>query len=388
MGITVWHNSPWNPRRLRRWNAGWLDLFERLGPVALVPTFWPNNILICRWILTQLVKAGSRLGTALAMAVDNEINMVSLTLNLEKFFARESCGWCTPCREGLPGAWSSAGARKGEGQRGDIETLEQLQSPTGARENLLCSCAWCRRTTAKCDQIFQIWIWSGYHHRTYVWQRRSQTGIQPNLLNQRWWLPVRWVARRTYRKGSNVAMATIHVDGKEYEVNGSDNLLEGLSVSGVRCTVFLLAPYVGQCGCLPTMRSKTIFQARMTNAGVWWCHVWHQPVMAPISRLKTKKRSNFGRVVNEWMMMNIRTTAGVWRRRRLSSAGYDRHDRTQHPSLPFHQTHAWKSGSRPVYFAWNEPLYRLLPLRALLQRLRWRPGSGCLWYTTMSILAA
>ena len=49
-------------------------------------------------------KAGSRLGTALAMAVDHEINMVSLVRNLEEFFARESCGWCTPCRDGLP--WS------------------------------------------------------------------------------------------------------------------------------------------------------------------------------------------------------------------------------------------------------------------------------------------
>ena len=49
-------------------------------------------------------KAGSRLGTSLAMAVDHEINMVSLVRNLEEFFARESCGWCTPCRDGLP--WS------------------------------------------------------------------------------------------------------------------------------------------------------------------------------------------------------------------------------------------------------------------------------------------
>ena len=28
--------------------------------------------------------------------------MVAATLNLVRFFARESCGWCTPCREGLP----------------------------------------------------------------------------------------------------------------------------------------------------------------------------------------------------------------------------------------------------------------------------------------------
>lgn len=72
-------------------------------------------------------KAGSRLGTALAMAVDHEINMVSLVLNLEKFFARESCGWCTPCRDGLP--WSVKLLRRLEqkkGQIGDIETLQQL----------------------------------------------------------------------------------------------------------------------------------------------------------------------------------------------------------------------------------------------------------------------
>ncbi|ASX26748.1 NADH-quinone oxidoreductase subunit NuoF [Candidatus Williamhamiltonella defendens] len=72
-------------------------------------------------------KAGSRLGTALAMAVDHKINMVSLTCNLEEFFARESCGWCTPCRDGLP--WSVKilkALERGEGREGDIETLEQL----------------------------------------------------------------------------------------------------------------------------------------------------------------------------------------------------------------------------------------------------------------------
>lgn len=76
-------------------------------------------------------KAGSRLGTSLAMAVDHEINMVSLVRNLEEFFARESCGWCTPCRDGLP--WSvkilrATGAAKASG---DIETLEQLCRFTG-----------------------------------------------------------------------------------------------------------------------------------------------------------------------------------------------------------------------------------------------------------------
>ncbi|MEL0028952.1 MAG: NADH-quinone oxidoreductase subunit F, partial [Perlucidibaca sp.] len=40
-------------------------------------------------------KVGTRMGTGLAMAVDNTISMVSLLRNMEEFFARESCGWCT-----------------------------------------------------------------------------------------------------------------------------------------------------------------------------------------------------------------------------------------------------------------------------------------------------
>lgn len=72
-------------------------------------------------------KVGTRMGTGLAMAVDNTVSMVSLLRNMEEFFARESCGWCTPCRDGLP--WSVKMLRaleRGEGQQSDIDTLLQL----------------------------------------------------------------------------------------------------------------------------------------------------------------------------------------------------------------------------------------------------------------------
>ncbi len=46
--------------------------------------------------------AGSRLGTGAIMVFDQKTCLVAATLNLIEFFARESCGWCTPCREGLP----------------------------------------------------------------------------------------------------------------------------------------------------------------------------------------------------------------------------------------------------------------------------------------------
>lgn len=74
-----------------------------------------------------IMKAGSRMGTALIMVVDDKQNIISAVRNLEQFFARESCGWCTPCRDGLP--WTVKlleSIEAGKGQEGDIETLQQL----------------------------------------------------------------------------------------------------------------------------------------------------------------------------------------------------------------------------------------------------------------------
>ena len=72
-------------------------------------------------------KAGSRMGTGLLMVVDEEQDMVPLLRNLEIFFQRESCGWCTPCRDGLPwGVKILTAINDGEGQIGDVEKLEGL----------------------------------------------------------------------------------------------------------------------------------------------------------------------------------------------------------------------------------------------------------------------
>ncbi|WWO99613.1 MAG: NADH-quinone oxidoreductase subunit NuoF [Candidatus Dasytiphilus stammeri] len=81
----------------------------------------------------SLNKVGSRLGTGLAVAVDHYINMVSLIRNIEEFFARESCGWCTPCRDGLPWIVNILIAlEEGQGKLGDIETLEKLCKELGS----------------------------------------------------------------------------------------------------------------------------------------------------------------------------------------------------------------------------------------------------------------
>lgn len=72
-------------------------------------------------------KAGSRMGTGLIMVVDERQDMVALSKNLQTFFQRESCGWCTPCRDGLPWGLKILDAMDiGQAKAGDIEQLESL----------------------------------------------------------------------------------------------------------------------------------------------------------------------------------------------------------------------------------------------------------------------
>jgi len=47
-----------------------------------------------------LVAAGSMLGTGGMMVMDETVDVMDTTKNLTEFYKHESCGWCTPCREG------------------------------------------------------------------------------------------------------------------------------------------------------------------------------------------------------------------------------------------------------------------------------------------------
>jgi len=49
-----------------------------------------------------LKKIGHLLGTSSIIVFDQKTCLVAATINLLDFFVRESCGWCTPCRDGLP----------------------------------------------------------------------------------------------------------------------------------------------------------------------------------------------------------------------------------------------------------------------------------------------
>ncbi len=72
----------------------------------------------------EVVKAGSQLGTAALMIFDKTVNIVPAVLRFTEFYAHESCGKCTPCREGT--YWMVQVLERfvrGEGTAEDFDTM-------------------------------------------------------------------------------------------------------------------------------------------------------------------------------------------------------------------------------------------------------------------------
>jgi NADH-quinone oxidoreductase subunit F len=106
--------------------GGMLDGFKIKGvlPGGASTDFLIEEHLDTAMDFEAVMKAGSRLGTGTMVILDDQTCPVGFVHNLEKFFAHESCGWCTPCRDGLP--WVAKileSMEKGEGKPEDMDTL-------------------------------------------------------------------------------------------------------------------------------------------------------------------------------------------------------------------------------------------------------------------------
>jgi NADH-quinone oxidoreductase subunit F len=72
------------------------------------------------------------LGTAAVVVIDDSVNMVDVLYNCCRFFSHESCGQCTPCREGTN--WMTRilhRIRSGEGQMRDLDLLAEVAGSMG-----------------------------------------------------------------------------------------------------------------------------------------------------------------------------------------------------------------------------------------------------------------
>ncbi|HLF86035.1 MAG TPA: NADH-ubiquinone oxidoreductase-F iron-sulfur binding region domain-containing protein, partial [Nitrospiria bacterium] len=82
----------------------------------------------------SLAAAGSMLGTAGVIVMDETRCMVKVALTLSRFFFHESCGKCTPCREGT--FWMHEILKKleaGEGKDEDVDLLLDVANNIGGR---------------------------------------------------------------------------------------------------------------------------------------------------------------------------------------------------------------------------------------------------------------
>jgi NADH-quinone oxidoreductase subunit F len=100
---------------------------------ASAPFLTPDHLEV-KMDFEAVAKAGSMLGSGGVTVMEEGTSMVWAALRLMEFFNHESCGKCTPCREGS--SWIVQilqRIRAGRGQMKDLETLSTICGNIGGR---------------------------------------------------------------------------------------------------------------------------------------------------------------------------------------------------------------------------------------------------------------
>ncbi len=88
----------------------------------------PGDVMMeCTMDYDSIAKAGSMLGSGAVIVMDETRDMVESLLRLSYFYAHESCGQCTPCREGT--GWLYRLLKRlneGQGTQAEIDLLDNV----------------------------------------------------------------------------------------------------------------------------------------------------------------------------------------------------------------------------------------------------------------------
>lgn len=91
------------------------------------PVVPAGMMMECTMDYDSIAKAGSMLGSGAVIVMDDSRCMVESLARLSYFYAHESCGQCTPCREGT--GWLSRVVHRildGQGRPGDLDLLDNV----------------------------------------------------------------------------------------------------------------------------------------------------------------------------------------------------------------------------------------------------------------------
>jgi NADH-quinone oxidoreductase subunit F len=89
-----------------------------------VPVVPGEVMLNARMDYESIARAGSMLGSGAVMVLDETADMVKVLQRISRFYFKESCGQCTPCREGT--GWLYRMLTRIVDGKGRIEDLERL----------------------------------------------------------------------------------------------------------------------------------------------------------------------------------------------------------------------------------------------------------------------
>jgi len=113
--------------------------FKAALPGGASTAFMPKQYYDLEMDFEPVKKAGHRLGTGSIIVFDRQTCLVAATLNMMEFFVRESCGLCTPCREGLPQIQDLL--RRIENGEGKEEFIPMLRETSAYMRHAYCAFA-------------------------------------------------------------------------------------------------------------------------------------------------------------------------------------------------------------------------------------------------------
>ena len=92
-----------------------------------MPVLPADKIIDCSMDYSSLQDAGSMIGSGGVIVMDDSTCMVSVLERIAYFYYIESCGQCTPCREGTGWVYRTIQRiRKGKGRQSDLELLDNI----------------------------------------------------------------------------------------------------------------------------------------------------------------------------------------------------------------------------------------------------------------------
>ena len=104
--------------------GGWDNLLAVIPGGSSVPLVPAHEIMDAPMDFDGLKALGSGLGTAAVIVMDKSTDIVRAIARLSYFYKHESCGQCTPCREGTGWMWRTMERlREGDGTSATIDRL-------------------------------------------------------------------------------------------------------------------------------------------------------------------------------------------------------------------------------------------------------------------------